>query len=91
MTTVSPELVAAAPELAILDLLTDAIDTSIIALLAQYACLADDDPRWCCTTTMHCRLAETVIDRLYELNNAIIHYRNVVEADVFSDHHEVTF
>lgn len=91
MTALHPELVAAAPELAILDLLTDAIETSIIAMLAQYSCLADCQPRWCCTTTRHCRLADTIFDRLYELDNAIIHYRNVVEADVLGDHHDARF
>lgn len=91
MTTLNPELVAAAPELAILDLLTDAIETSIVAILAQYSCLAHDQPWSCCATTMHCRLAETMIDRLYALDNAIMHYRNAVEADVFSDHHDPSF
>ncbi len=91
MSTVNPGLVAAAPELAILDLVADAIETSIIAILAEYPCLADDQRRSCCVTTMHCRLAETVIDRLYALDNAIIHYRNVVEADVLSEHHEASF
>lgn len=87
----NPELVAAAPELAILDLLTDAIETSIIAMRAQYPCLADCQSRWCCTTTEHCSLAETIIDRLYELNNAIIHYRNVVEADLVYENDEIGF
>lgn len=91
MTTVNPQLVAAAPELAILDLVADAIETSIIAILAQYPCLADCQPRSCCDTTRHCRLAETITDRLYELDNAIIHYRNVVEADVLNHHDDAIF
>ncbi len=84
MKALDPVLVASLPETAVLDILAATLETAIIALLAAHPRLQRDDhpPGWCATEPAACCLADAIIELVYQLDNAIIHYRDVVEAEL---------
>lgn len=85
MKMLEPSLVASLPETAVLDLVAGALETAIVALLAVHpsldrgshpaGCCSHNDPSACC-------LADAIIELIYQLDNAIIHYRDFVEAEL---------
>lgn len=73
-------LVRSAPEMASLEILALVLRASLVALTAAHPCLESDGPR--CSALAPCRLAEAIHDGIDELDNAILRYRAVVEADL---------
>lgn len=82
-----PALIAAAPELAVLDIISDVLETCTFALFAAHPILeAGEHPAsWCSSEVKACCLADRIIDRLNELDNAIIDYGEFVREELEED------
>ena len=75
---VTPETVAAAPELAVLALLDHALDVTRLALLAAQPSLVGEPPPWRVTTEL--RAATRVLRAALALERAAAAYRRAVLA-----------
>jgi hypothetical protein len=81
--TLDPTVVRSAPELAAIEILSDVLEVAIVALIASHPCLEHDRPCHC--PLAPCSLADAIFNRIYELDNAIIHYRDVVERELYAE------
>jgi hypothetical protein len=84
MTGLDPHAVAETPQLAILELLGAMIETGIVALLAAHPLLDRHHPaRWCQPDAPSaCCFAAAVVDLLYQLDDALIQYRDLLDAEL---------
>ena len=86
MMLLDPALVRSAPEMASLEILALVLRATLVALTAAHPCLESDGSQ--CGALAPCRLAEAIHDGIHELDNAIIHYRAVVEDELDSERSE---
>jgi hypothetical protein len=86
MMLLDPALVRSAPEMASLEILALVLQASLVALTAAHPCLESDGPPY--GALAPCRLAEAIHNGIDELDNAIIHYRNVAEHELDSEQSE---
>jgi hypothetical protein len=84
MRVLDPSFVASAPEIAVLEMLGDVCETAIISLIAAHPCLEGDHSQQSCSRDARspCCLANSIIDLLADLDDAMIDYRDVVEAEL---------
>lgn len=83
MSILDPTLVARAPELAVLNVLSDTLTTAIVALAARYPDMHGDHPlHWCSSTPSACCFANTIIEDLYALDIALAHYCDFIEDEL---------
>ena len=80
MTLSAPVLVRSAPELASIDILAGVLEATIVALIASHPCLEIECR--CVRPLAPCTLAVAILEHIYQLDNAIIHYRAVVEVEL---------
>ena len=78
-----PALVRSAPELACLEILTGVLEATLIAIVATHPCIESQTP--CACPLAPCCCADTIHNRIHELDNAILGYRAVVEAALEAD------
>ncbi len=85
MKPLDPTLAAAVPELVVLDILGAMIESTIIALLAAHPRLqhGDHPARWCSPEAPStCCRADAIIDLLYQLDDAIIAYLQLLDVEL---------
>lgn len=89
MKPLDPVLVATLPETAGLEILEATMETTVVALFAAYPRLARDEhpPGSCSDEPSACCVAATIVDLIHQLDEVIIHYRDLVEAELDADRH----